>query len=227
MRISSADNPIEHVFSESSPNVDESMFRILHTLRIKGLANDAAVSTATGLPLDAVVQTINDLESRGLASRRSGKLTGVTLTARGHTTHVAMLAARTASPATAGHTYVRFAEINTEFKHLCTTWQVRPDGQLNDHSEERYDRAILARLLDLHKRAIAIVAELATQDARLARYITRLEAALDRVRAGDVTALVHPLSDSYHDIWMELHHDLRMTLVSSTSDGSLRLSGHQ
>ena len=40
----------------------------------------------------------------------------------------------------------------------------------------------------------------------------RLTAALGRVEAGEIEGLTKPLANSYHDIWMELHEDLIVTL---------------
>jgi hypothetical protein len=43
---------------------------------------------------------------------------------------------------------------------------------------------------------------------RLAHYPQRLSAALARATAGDSRAVAHPLDDSYHQVWFELHEDL-------------------
>jgi hypothetical protein len=206
-------------------SVTDPTFNVLHTLRIKGLANDVAVSTATGLPLDTVIRTIDDLETMGLAGRRSGKLTGVLLTAHGYTTHVEMLAARTVSPATIQVAYDRFIEINRELKDLCTSWQIQQsDRPIEDRPDSPYDAALLDALKNVHDRAVAIVGGLAAQQARLLRYVTRLETALERIHHGDASAFVQPLSDSYHDIWMELHHDLRMMVGSYALDDGINHS---
>jgi hypothetical protein len=47
---------------------------------------------------------------------------------------------------------------------------------------------------------------------RLVRYGDRLSDAVDGLRRGDRDKFTKPLSDSYHDIWMELHQDLILTL---------------
>lgn len=196
-------------------------FNILHTLRIKGLSNDVSVSMATGLPLDTVIRTIDDLEIMGLASRRSGKLTGTLLTAHGYTIHVKMLAARIVSPVRIQGAYDQFARVNREFKDLCTSWQIEQSDQpIEDRSGSPYDDALLDALKDVHDRAVTLVEELAAEQARLRRYVSRLDTALERMRRGEVAAFIQPLSDSYHDIWMELHHDLRMMLESyARNDG--------
>ena len=47
---------------------------------------------------------------------------------------------------------------------------------------------------------------------RFSAYGPRFAKALARLRAGDLDAFTRPLSGSYHDVWMELHQDLIVTL---------------
>jgi hypothetical protein len=65
------------------------------------------------------------------------------------------------------------------------------------------------------------LAELGTMSLWFNRYVSRLRAALDRLRAGALDALTKPLSGSYHDVWMELHQDLLLALgrTRSAADG--------
>jgi hypothetical protein len=46
----------------------------------------------------------------------------------------------------------------------------------------------------------------------MAGYGRRLSRALARVQAGDGDGFTRPLTNSYHDVWMELHEDLVATL---------------
>ena len=50
----------------------------------------------------------------------------------------------------------------------------------------------------------------------------RFSTALERLRAGDTDAFTRPLTDSYHDVWMQLHEDLLLTMgrERSSADGS-------
>ena len=50
--------------------------------------------------------------------------------------------------------------------------------------------------------------EVATSEPRLARYTERLHAALEALQEGDVQMMAHPLRDSYHTAWFELHEEL-------------------
>jgi DNA-binding MarR family transcriptional regulator len=200
------------VVMHSEIDADEPTFGILHALRIKGLASESALSTASGIPVGAVRRTVDELERHGLMSRHAGRITGVTLTGPGHALHDAMLKAQSVSSSALPSAYERFVDVNCEFKSVCTAWQLGRDGKANDDSDAPYDRVALARLDRVHDRVTEIVSELAVIHARFARYGARLNTAVARVRAGDSAALLRPLSDSYHDIWMELHHDLRITI---------------
>ena len=52
------------------------------------------------------------------------------------------------------------AELNDDFKELCTDWQLKPsldggEGEqvLNDHSDPDYDKGVIDRLVELDKQA--------------------------------------------------------------------------
>ena len=53
---------------------------------------------------------------------------------------------------------------------------------------------------------------------RFASYALRLTRALERFKGGDGAALARPLSGSYHDVWMELHQDLLLSLAKERGD---------
>jgi len=54
--------------------------------------------------------------------------------------------------------------------------------------------------------------------SRFRDYQDRLDAALDRLAAGDAAAFATPMSASYHCVWMELHQDLLLTLGRERDD---------
>jgi hypothetical protein len=103
--------------------------------------------------------------------------------------------------------YGEFRSVNGEFKALVTDWQLK-DGQPNSHDDADYDAAVLARLGDVHHRVTPLVNAAAAQLPRLRSYSTKLQAALDRVCAGETEWLSRPLIDSYHTVWFELHEEL-------------------
>ncbi len=106
----------------------------------------------------------------------------------------------------------RFHGPNRGLKEVITAWQVRSvDGAVipNDHTDEVHDRFLLGRLMnEIHVPAGAVLDESETLLARLARYRHRLERALVRLDAGDHRFFAHPLLDSYHTVWFELHEEL-------------------
>ena len=103
--------------------------------------------------------------------------------------------------------YNDFRSVNTEFKQLVTDWQLR-HGQPNTHEDADYDAAVLARLDAVHQRVAPITAAAAALLPRLGSYPTKLQAALEKIHAGDTTWLSRPLIDSYHTVWFELHEEL-------------------
>lgn len=92
--------------------------------------------------------------------------------------------------------YDEFHSVNADFKVLVTEWQLNRDT------------AALARMDDVHERVLPIIAAAAAQLPRLNAYRTKLVAALDKVKAGEVAWLTKPLVDSYHTVWFELHEEL-------------------
>jgi hypothetical protein len=103
--------------------------------------------------------------------------------------------------------YDEFRSVNPEFKLVVTDWQLRA-GQPNTHEDADYDAAVLSRLGDVHTRVTPVVDAVSAELPRLARYSAKLQAALDRVRAGETMWLARPLIDSYHTVWFELHEEL-------------------
>lgn len=189
---------------------------ILHHLVIKGRATAAALAEATGRETAAANTALAVLMSDGAVVEKTGRLSGFAPTSEGR--------ARAQRRAAESGLYQRrdelggwyddgFAPLNSEFKALCTAWQMRAaaDGPTpNDHTDAEYDRRILVQLGDFHERAHAHLRS--AHHPRIDRYAARLESALNAVRAGDTARFAAPLRDSYHDIWMELHQDLLLSL---------------
>jgi hypothetical protein len=107
--------------------------------------------------------------------------------------------------------YERFEKVNTDLLALFTDWQTVPAGGVrhpNDHHDQEYDKRIIDRLGDLHEKAERVVGRCAEVWPRLSRYLVRLEAAYDRVLAGEIDYVSGVRIDSYHTVWFELHEDL-------------------
>jgi len=86
------------------------------------------------------------------------------------------------------------------------------DGAINDHTDRDYDRALIWRLGDIHQRTLQTIDDLSATTPRFCHYGPRPGDALGRLDGGDNDAFTKPLHGSYHDIWMELHQDLILTL---------------
>lgn len=191
-------------------------FLVLHALRVKGLASDEIVGAISGLPGEEVAGQLGGLLEEGLILRREGRMAGSLLTPAGKDAYPPLLDADVATPerhAALAAAYDAFLPINGDFKRVCMNWQVRADSnQPNDHTDPDYDSGVVAGLGEIHGRIVAMLKELAAVMDRFDTYAARLGAALERVKAGDVAAFARPLADSYHDIWMELHQDLLLSL---------------
>ncbi|MHC6214442.1 hypothetical protein [Rhodococcus ruber] len=190
---------------------DQLTFDVLHSLRVKGLANDAVLSALSGVPVEDLPAALDPLVEQGLVVRREGRMPGSMLTPAGKGEHLRLLAqdpaATGAAPALKAF-YDRFLPINSEFKQVCQRWQMRSEDTPNDHSDPGYDAEVVNQLAHTDGQLRAPLGDLADTLPRFGRYLPRLAAALDRVRAGDNASFARPLYDSYHDIWMELHEDL-------------------
>jgi hypothetical protein len=190
-------------------------FEILHSLRVKGLAADAILAAMTGIPAPELPGHLAPLVDAGLVVRREGRLAGSSLTPSGRADYPGRLATddatSTARPQLDAF-YTAFLPINARFKTICHDWQMRSDTAPNDHTDPDYDDAVITRLAEVNDALDAHFAPVAGPLPRYARYRTRLTDALARIRSGDTAAFARPMYDSYHDIWMELHQDLLLSL---------------
>jgi hypothetical protein len=194
----------------------------LHALRVKGFAEVAALGPLTGLPAQAVAAHLADLEARELARCRAPR--GLwQLTPAGREAHASALEADVGRPLVRGSLtapYGRFLELNGSFKRLCTDWQLR-GGAPNDHADAAYDRAVVERLAAHDRATQPVVVALGLVLSRFAPYGPRLGAACAQVGAGETGQFTGVMRGSYHDIWMELHEDLLVTLgIDRAEEGS-------
>ena len=108
--------------------------------------------------------------------------------------------------------YERFERVNRDLLALMTDWQMVPSagGERvpNDHADADYDAGIVDRLGELHERAERPLGSFAAMEERLGVYGSRLDAAYDKVLAGEHDYVSGARIDSYHTVWFELHEDL-------------------
>ena len=186
----------------------------LHSLRLKGFADAAAVSSSTGQPEADVAALLDAFVDEGLATKREGRLSGYTLTPPGREEHAARLNAEleaTGAEPAIHDAYSRFLKINGDLLGICTDWQLREvngESVINDHTDTAYDRSVMDRLAELHADARAWLDPVAAAVPRLGAYAARLDAALAGVMGGDGRFVASPRVDSYHGIWFELHEEL-------------------
>ena len=67
-----------------------------------------------------------------------------------------------------------------------------------------------------------VVAAAATPAAPAERLPTKLQPALDNVRAGETVWLTRPLIDSYHTVWFELHEELILAVGLTREEAASR-----
>ena len=108
--------------------------------------------------------------------------------------------------------YESFGPLNREVLRLCTDWQVRPGGALNDHTDAAYDWSVIDRLTAVDQRAGPLLRRLGETVPHFAPYGDRLRSARQRVVDGEHDWFTSPRVDSYHTVWMELHEDLLAAL---------------
>lgn len=187
---------------------------LLHFLVVRGTVTAEGMATMAALTADVADELLAGLAAAGFAARTSsGRLR---VTAEGQSAHASLLAGPLA-PVDRDATlrwYAGFRVLNQEFKDLCTRWQIRDRAPvvLNDHSDASYDQAVIAALRLLHDRALYELDQASEMIPWLPIYAARFGNAIAAIQAGDTARFTAPLTDSYHDVWMQLHDDLLLTL---------------
>lgn len=187
-------------------------FEVLHALSVKGLARPDQLAASLGCPATDVDADLARLSAGGLASHLASR--GLwRLTREGQARHAGLLEEQLPGPVQheLRSGYLAFVPMNRQLKEICTGWQLQGSVP-NDHSDTVYDQDRVAELTALHEAVTPVISQLAAARARFGRYGRRLTAALARLRDGDPEAFTGVLADSYHDIWMELHRDLLLSL---------------
>jgi hypothetical protein len=195
-------------------------FRVLHALRIKGFAKVDVLSDLSAIEPEEVEQHLSGFQADDLALFREARALWQ-LTPKGREVHAEELAAEaeTVRPVVEPH-YPAFLQINEAFKELCGDWQLR-DGNPNDHTDADHDQAVIERLLEIDDQARPVVVAVGAEVTRLAPYSTRLSSTAKRVAGGDHHLFTGVMCGSYHDVWMEFHEDLILTLgIDRAREGS-------
>jgi hypothetical protein len=197
-------------------------FRVLHALRVKGFAKADVLAELTGLLVEDVEGELAGLAHEGLAVFREARALWQ-LSPEGRIAHADLLAHDVAHEGMRERLQVHyepFLHVNEQFKELCGEWQLR-DGSPNDHSDTVYDRNVIEQLLGIDAQAQPVVHAMAEVLGRLAPYAPRLKHTAERVDRGERNLFTGVMCGSYHDVWMELHEDLILTLgIDRAREGS-------
>jgi pyruvate,orthophosphate dikinase len=182
----------------------------LRLIALKGMAGAASLTEPIGASEEAIAAVIAELEAQELVAEiMPGRMRA---TEAGAARVAELYAAEAGIQPLCDAALDTFHEPNMLLKKVVTDWQVRVvDGEdtMNDHADAAYDQSVLDRLRsEVHAGVGPIIAQLAEQLPRLARYHERLEEALAKLDANDHQYVAHPLKDSYHTVWFELHEEL-------------------
>lgn len=189
----------------------DALLPVLHSVRVRGVADARGVAGRTGLPTEEVVVALLDAEAAGLVAHV--QLAGPgdwSLTERGKARGEALLADEL--DAAGARAAVRavldgFGPANALVTGACTRWQLAEMG-LADPTD------LSGVLRDLTAAADGLAtteARLATRLPRFAGYHARFSHAVERAHL-DPAWITSTDRDSAHRVWFELHEDLLATL---------------
>ena len=197
-------------------------FCTFHALRIQGFAKAEVIAEVADLPLTIVDEHLSALAQREWVMFREARQLWQ-LTPIGREEHRISLTEDVGNSHLSVELrapYGDFLTINERFKALCGDWQLR-EGQPNDHTDDAYDNDVRLRLLALNDDAAPVVTSMGAVLARLAPYGPRLARTCQRVLEGETNMFTGVMCGSYHDVWMELHEDLILTLgIDRAAEGS-------
>lgn len=180
-------------------------------LALKGMATADAVADLLGVASDVAADTLAGLVEQGHASEGPGDR--FLLTPDGTAAVEAAYEAESVGARPVIEAQLeRFHDLNLRFKEVVTAWQMRDvDGEsvMNDHTDPTYDGQVIDQLAaEIHGGICEVLDGICETVHRLEAYRARFEVALAALRGGDQEMMAHPLRDSYHTLWFELHEEL-------------------
>jgi hypothetical protein len=203
--------------------LDPDAFVVTHALCVKQVATGSELAAMTSMEPAMVQRQLALLEHAGEAVFRARHELWQ-LTPDGAARHKHRLSLDAASSPIADRlhqAYDEFLPVNVALKEQCGRWQLR-QGRPNEHDDVAYDEDVIDGLGAIDQRAANVLATMSAVLPRLGGYRPRLGSAYDRVRRGDGDAFTGVSCGSYHDIWMELHQDLIITLgIDRRGEGSV------
>ena len=200
----------------NQPRETPAELAVLHTMRCIGHAGSQRVANASGLAQTEVDLQLERLRERGLVSLDEGVFGGWSLTISGRDwaeTAIRDEVREANASSLVESAYREFLPLNAVVMVICHDWQMQSLGGrpvANDHSDHRYDDAVLARLSSADQGAQTICEKLADRLGRFGVYGHRLTTALRRADDGELNYVTDDL-ESYHNVWFQLHEDLLVT----------------
>ena len=180
-------------------------------LALKGMGNAASVAEVLGCGEDEVAPILADLVASESAQELPGDRVRLLPVATARVDERFVADAARLGPVIEP-LMGQFHDANDGLKQVMAAWQTREvDGETvpNDHADLDYDAVVVGRLqAEIHTAIVPIIDVVAASEPRFARYSDRLAAALEAVTGGDTQMVAHPLRDSYHTVWFELHEEL-------------------
>ncbi len=204
-------------------DLDPDAALVIHALCVKQVATVSELAAMTSMDQEPLERQLALLEHAGEAVLRTRHQLWQ-LTPDGAARHKHRLADEaTRNPGTdqLRRAYDDFLPLNVALKEQCGKWQLR-QGKPNEHDDVAYDTGVMDGLGVIDTKAGGVLAVMSTALPRLGGYRPRLEQAYDRLRNHDADAFTGVSCGSYHDIWMELHQDLILTLgIDRLAEGSV------
>ena len=182
-----------------------------HGLAIKRHASPVVVASLIGLPEDQVASILIDATATGRAVETQGGYALTPLARLALDGKYSLFFAEARDDPEFCAVYERFEVVNRTLKQLITDWQtiqIGGESLPNDHRDEGYDRKIIDHLGALHEQIEPILRALSLRVPRLAIYLGKLLAALEKSEDGASAWVSDVHRESYHTMWFELHEDL-------------------
>ncbi|MEX2394485.1 MAG: hypothetical protein WD826_08405 [Actinomycetota bacterium] len=176
----------------------------LMAIRVQGFTHPDRVAVGAGVDIPAATSALDDYLSGGLI--RETKL-GFKMTEAGlERLEVLLTDENLKDSGDLLEAYERFLLVDPKVKILSSEWQ------------EHNDESVIYRLIDIHARASNVLQRINVAAPRYAPYQTRLDGCVARLEAGDKDAFTKAATESYHQVWWELHTDLLHTLGLERED---------
>ena len=191
----------------------------LHGVRVLGGPSTTAIAERFRLSAHTVREHLLDAQAYGWVNRHEFFGETWSLTSAGKAENERQLSAELDALAgrdIASAVHQAFLPLNRLHGEACTRWQLRPTPwdrmAKNDHTDLRWDDAVLSSLEEIDRRLAEVLQPLAGLLARFASYPDLRHRAIGRVSAGDAAWLDSPAVESCQLVWIQLHEDLLATL---------------